>query len=510
MDRFKSSRELKHLLLICASFLICACNSLGSNGEALKANDNGINGSHGLLGSFGELDRQNGSTRATASFDSSAKFIGRSVVLDPIVRPVSTIKALYGVTLKSASGLLERAVIEQVGFPRLERNPIPDISDAAPMNIAAWEDELDQLTGTTRSSGKIRFLVDGDEYFPRLVQAFEQSEHSIDALTYIFDNDDVSLEIGRLLRRRSEHVDVRILVDSLADLVATRLDSHSMPDDVILPSSIADFLSYESNVEFRKQSNPWFTGDHAKITLVDSSLAFVGGMNIGREYRYDWHDMMMEVEGPVVGHLQFEFNKSWAKSGMMGDLGWLIASMKGYEIDQSSDGIPIRMLTTSIHDSKLYRAQIAAIRRAQNRIYIENAYFSDDKILFELARARRRGVDVRVILGSENDSGVLNLSNQAAVNTMLEHGIRVYSYPGMTHVKAAVYDGWACTGSANFDKLSLQINREINLAFSDKETVDRLLNRVFYPDFQASRELRQPYRIGIRHRFAEMIADEMF
>jgi phosphatidylserine/phosphatidylglycerophosphate/cardiolipin synthase-like enzyme len=42
-------------------------------------------------------------------------------------------------------------------------------------------------------------------------------------------------------------------------------------------------------------TNPWTTGDHTKTTIIDEKIAFVGGMNIGREYRYDWHDLMMEV-----------------------------------------------------------------------------------------------------------------------------------------------------------------------------------------------------------------------
>ena len=217
----------------------------------------------------------------------------------------------------------------------------------------------------------------------------------------------------------------------------------------------------------------------------------------------------MEVEGPIVTQLQYEFDLAWAKSGVLGDFAWLATAMKRYEVDSSGEGYPIRILTTSIHDSELYRAQVAAIRRAQNRIYIENAYFSDDKILFELARARRRGVDVRVIMSSHSDSGMLNLSNQKAVNTMLRNGIRVYSYPGMTHVKAAVYDGWACLGSANFDKLSLQVNREINLGTSHPAAVDALVERIFYPDFAISSELHAPLPIAIRHHFAEIIADEL-
>ena len=40
----------------------------------------------------------------------------------------------------------------------------------------------------------------------------------------------------------------------------------------------------------------------------------------------------------------------------------------------------------------------------------------------------------------------------------MRNGVRVYAYPGMTHVKAAIYDGWACVGSANFDKMSLRMS----------------------------------------------------
>ncbi len=43
----------------------------------------------------------------------------------------------------------------------------------------------------------------------------------------------------------------------------------------------------------RATTNPWFTADHTKTIIIDSNTAFIGGMNIGREYRYEWHDLMM-------------------------------------------------------------------------------------------------------------------------------------------------------------------------------------------------------------------------
>ncbi|MFV1957105.1 MAG: phospholipase D-like domain-containing protein, partial [bacterium] len=94
-------------------------------------------------------------------------------------------------------------------------------------------------------------------------------------------------------------------------------------------------------------------------------------------------------------------------------------------------------------------------------------------------------------------------------NAMLANGIKVYLYPGMSHIKAAVYDGWACLGSANFDKASLHLNEEINIATSHPPAVDDLLERLFLPDFEKSRELTQEYKIAAIDYISELIADQL-
>jgi phosphatidylserine/phosphatidylglycerophosphate/cardiolipin synthase-like enzyme len=77
----------------------------------------------------------------------------------------------------------------------------------------------------------------------------------------------------------------------------------------------------------------------------------------------------------------------------------------------------------------------------------------------------------------------------------------------MSHIKAAVFDGWACVGSANFDAMSLRINREMNLATADRETVRDLMERLFWVDFQMSQEITEAIPVDLRHAFAETIAD---
>ena len=100
-------------------------------------------------------------------------------------------------------------------------------------------------------------------------------------------------------------------------------------------------------------------------------------------------------------------------------------------------------------------------------------------------------------------------SNVLAANAMFRSGIRVYLYPGVSHVKAAIYDGWACLGSANLDKLSLRVNKELNLATSHRETVQALEQQLFDPDFEKSTEMTRPLEEHWSYCLAELLADQL-
>ena len=432
----------------------------------------------------------------------------RAVYENPINRPVSHVSSLASLVLKSSGGLMRRIALGTVQMPALN-GEIPEISNAAPMDLVAFEKKLDKITATRQDTGRISFLVDGDEYFCRLTEMIENAEESVDIRTYIFDNDDYAVALADRLKARSGDIRVRVMLDGLGNMQAMQADADSMPTGHKVPLSMRMYMERDSSVEVRNSTNPWFTGDHTKTTIIDKKVAFVGGMNIGREYRYDWHDLMMEVSGPVVDQLQHESDKAWARGSIFGDFANLVAFIKGKKKHADEGGYPVRILQTRNFDSDIHKAQIAAIQSAQSYILIENAYFSDDRTIYELAKARRRGVDVHVIIPFEGNHGPLNASNRVSVNKLLEHGIRVHEYPGMTHVKAAIYDGWASVGSANFDKLSLKINKELNLATSDPETVNALLDQVFIPDMMISREINKPFETTVATHLAEIMVDEL-
>ena len=178
--------------------------------------------------------------------------------------------------------------------------------------------------------------------------------------------------------------------------------------------------------------------------------------------------------------------------------------------NQDLGGYPVRLIYTKPGQYEIYNLQREAIRRSKRYIYIENAYFTDDALLKELILARRRGVDVRVIIPLETDRGLITRNITLAANTMLEHGVRVYIYPGFSHAKAAIFDGWASVGSANLDRLSLHINKEINIATSQRSAVDELRQKLFEPDFVKSRELTEPFPQRWTDHIIEMFGDYVF
>ncbi len=430
----------------------------------------------------------------------------KSLVVTAVKNPVTLVsRGVWQIGTSSAAAL-------QAGTETTS-DPIPPLADGPGMDLAAWEARLDHLVAARRFKGKIDFFIDGERFFPALIQSLEAARETIDFAVYIFDNDDYAVKIADLLKRRSAQVRVRVLLDAMGSLFAGQFSGHTRaPVDFLPPGDIISYLEAGSRARARSASNPWLTADHRKCIILDGREAYLGGMNIGREYRYEWHDMMVGLKGPIVGRLEKDFSEAWVHAGPFGDYGYAWVSLfsrlhpRKLEVPEAIDLRPLRTATGKV---EIYRAQLEAIQRAQKYIYLENAYFGDDTILRELIRARRRGVDVRVIFPSENDYMIMQTRCQITANRMLENGIRVYAYPGMSHVKAAIYDGWACVGSANFDKLSLRISQELDVGFSDPTAVAQLRHDLFEIDFQRSQELNGPVPLGWEDFFVKALADQL-
>jgi cardiolipin synthase A/B len=418
------------------------------------------------------------------------RVVFRSHVLTFVRNPVTTLRRLAGHGQDAVVSMLRRN-------PASTDNIMP-LGDAPAMDLDAWERRLDLRTRTRRYPGRLEFLVGGEAFFPDFIERARQAESDISIRTYIFDNDEYALDLANFLRARSEDVRVRVMMDDLGSMLAgLKPPPGGYRPGFQPPGDIASYLSRGSEVKARRVGNPWLTGDHAKLTLIDRDLAYVGGMNYGEEYRYHWQDLMVRVEGRVVWRLRKEFEKSWSHAGPGGDLAYFVQSLRlpriePFATEQDEGMVPVRVLLTRTGRQEILQAQLDAIRRASSYIHIITPYFTEPDIINALIQARARGVDVRVVLPGEGNHSLMNSAHLFTANRFLKNEIRVFVYPGMTHVKAAIYDGWASFGSANFDRLSFKVNQEINLATSDQETVSRLVAQVFDPHFAESTELTEP------------------
>jgi cardiolipin synthase len=430
----------------------------------------------------------------------------RSHLLSVVKSPLSVTNRLVWLTAHSGAALLPHGAGG-------DSEPPPPIASNEEMDQTQWEQYLNERVGHDQYRGSMKPLVDGEAFFVSLIQAIQEARESVDIQLYIFDSDDYALRIADLLKQRSHEIKVRVLIDELGSMMAGQVPSRSPYYSRRKPPlSIASYLQQGSAIEVRVLDNPWLTSDHTKLIVVDHARTFIGGMNIGREYRYEWHDLMMQVEGPIVGRLQKDFDRRWAYAGVGGDFAYALANAKAEQYTgpgERQDYIDVRPLYTRTGDTQILRAQLAAMRKAKSRIFIEQPYVSDDEVISALIAARRRGVDVRVILPTGTDSGFMNSANILAARAFLNNGIRVYSYPGMSHVKAAIYDGWACVGSANFDKLSLRINQETDLATSDPRFVNQLRHELFEVDFRRAREWTEARPVKWTDYISEFIADQL-
>lgn len=433
----------------------------------------------------------------------------RSHVVTPLTQPVTAAARLSWLTLQTTLGLVPKTRPAPITAP-------PAAGAAAPMDLVSFERELDERFGARAiAAPRLDLLIDGDVFFPRLVQSIQDARESVLIRLYIFDTDPYALQIADLLKERSREIEVRVLLDELGTIAAAsaigRLPyagGYPYPDT---PGSIVDYLQQGSAVHVRTVSNPWLTSDHTKAIVIDGERAFVGGMNIGMEYRYEWHDLMVELQGAAAAKLARDFELAWSNTAAGGDLARLARALeRGPDPEPSPAAGPrVRLLTTRTGNPEILTAQLMAIRRARQLIYVEQPYVSDDEIIAALVDARRRGVDVRVVLPTAGDSGFMNAANLVATNVFVRNGVRVYAYPGMTHAKAALFDGWACLGSANYDKLSLRINRELNIATSDPVFVAALRQNLFERDFQRAREVTEPQPLGWSTYISSYIANQL-
>ncbi|MFZ2950120.1 MAG: phospholipase D-like domain-containing protein, partial [Desulfuromonadaceae bacterium] len=130
----------------------------------------------------------------------------------------------------------------------------------------------------THRHNSVELFQGGRQFFEALFAAIRAAEHTILLEYYIIHNDRLGIGLARELAAAVQRgVTVRLIYDYIGclDTPASYFKNLSKQGVKLLPFNVPSF----------KRGFYWFDKrDHRKMTIVDGTLAYLGGFNIGDEY----------------------------------------------------------------------------------------------------------------------------------------------------------------------------------------------------------------------------------
>ena len=329
---------------------------------------------------------------------------------------------------------------------------------------------------------EVRLLEGGEEFFPRVFASIGEAQHEVLIETFILFEDKVGKELHAALvaaARRGAQVDLTI-------------DGYGSPD--LSPQFISTLTDAGVRIHvFDPSPKIWgcrtnlFRRMHRKLVVVDGKRAFVGGINFSADQLADFGptaklDHAIEIEGPIVTEIG-RFARD-ALAATPTHRHWFgrreSATLQAVARDGAASAIFVTR-DNCHHTNDIERHYRVAIRAARKRVWIANAYFFPGyRLLHQMRRAARRGVDVRIVLQGEPDMPIVKIGARMLYHHLLRAGVRIYEYcERPLHSKIALADDeWATVGSSNLDPLSLSLNLEANVIIRDRAFNGRLAERM--------------------------------
>lgn len=349
------------------------------------------------------------------------------------------------------------------------------------------------------SGNQVKLLENGEAFFPRVFECIAAAQREVLLETFILFEDKVGRALHAALltaARRGVRIDITV-------------DGYGSPD---LSHSFVKSLT-DAGVRihvFDPAPRLWglrtnvFRRMHRKIVAVDAERAFVGGINYSADHLADYgpdakQDYAVEIEGPLAQHIR-GFAVRTLRASRPGALSRARSALSGKPVADVADDLLDRypaltevprqagdmaaMLVVrdnAHHRNDIERHYRIAIRSARERVVIANAYFFPGyRLLRDMRRAARRGVDVQLILQGAPDMPIVKTAANLLYHHLLTGGVRIYEYiERPLHGKVATSDSeWSTVGSSNLDPLSLSLNLEANVIVRDQSFNAQLRERL--------------------------------
>lgn len=338
--------------------------------------------------------------------------------------------------------------------------------------------------GVFTDNNNAKIYVDGKDMFRDLLADFRAAKHHIHILFYIFRNDALGKEIVAILEEKAKSgVEVRLIYDSIGTLMAFDTMFRGLK---AAGGKVVAFAPLFSSINSHLRLN---YRNHRKIVVVDGTIGYVGGMNVGVEYMgldkklTPWRDTHLRITGSAVWFLQERFIMDWGYSSETDPHRVDVTTYFPEPIDEGDMAMQIISSGPDTFESPIKSGMLSMIYAAKKNIYIQTPYYAPDESITDALRiAARSDVDVRLMLPQRSDYDVVHRTTLGYARDAQQNGVKIYLYDGFIHAKTIVIDGLAATiGTTNLTNRSFTLDFEVN-AFVYNQPFAEECEAIFHRD----------------------------
>jgi len=340
------------------------------------------------------------------------------------------------------------------------------------------------------NDSSVQVLTNGIEFFPTLIRELEQAEEFILMQFYILRTDVIGKTVLDILRQKAQSgVEVILMYDAFGGVFLNHRYMKNLKKSgvKIVVNDPVYFGFFNTRMNYR---------NHRKITVIDSKVGFMGGLNLGDEYHQKvykktgvWRDTHLMFKGKIINSLTQLFFRDYYYNTEE-----LISEDHFYKAMPVKEEGLVQIVPSGpdyIHPP-IRNMYVKMFNNAKKSIKIMTPYIAlDQEMLTSLVIAANSGVKVDIIIPGKPDKKSIYMVTKSFIKDLLDAHINVYTYDaGFTHAKVLIIDDQlASCGTYNLDNRSARINFEVT-ALLYTQGVEKLV-KDFEQDLQASTKVEK-------------------
>ncbi|MCR5070325.1 MAG: phosphatidylserine/phosphatidylglycerophosphate/cardiolipin synthase family protein [Bacteroidales bacterium] len=323
---------------------------------------------------------------------------------------------------------------------------------------------------------KVRLLKGAGPFYAAMLEDIRKAANYVFMEYFVFREDNISTAVMDALAERAQAgVRVCVLLDAFGCMQRSDQKRLWRP---LRPAFVRKYRNLGVQIAFYHRLLP-IPRNHRKLTLIDGTVAYTGGMNISDVYEKGYPgvgevwDLQLRIEGPAVHAFHAGFARMWsAAGGRPLDVAFAPAPAP-------CGDTPLSLLESPLpgRRSNPEEAFCRLLDTARESIRLTTPYFWPLKHLLDSIRAAtRRGVRVELLMGSDSDlhSSILPFLLLRSAWRLAKKGyFKLIIHPGgFHHEKVVSVDGrFLVVSSYNLDFLSFKVNHELGVLIADPVVV---------------------------------------